>query len=219
MSKGILGKKIGMTQIFEENGTSIPVTIVDISNNVILQQKTNEKDGYIATQLGFSNKKEKNTKKPLLGHFNKTKNTPKYFIKEISFLSNEENELSNLKEGIVLEKENWFKIGDIVDITGTSKGKGFAGSIKRHNQKRGPETHGSRYHRRPGSMGPIKGNIKGKKLPGHLGNAKVTLQNLKIVSIDIEKKIFLIKGSVPGSNKSCIIIKSAVKKKNKGVVK
>ncbi|RAM57786.1 50S ribosomal protein L3 [Candidatus Phytoplasma oryzae] len=207
--KGILGKKIGMTQIFDDKGFAIPVTVIDVADNIVLQQKTIEKDGYLATQLGFGYKKKKSTTKPLLGHFNKVKSIPKYFIKEIFF--HKYNKLSEFQEGQKLEFNDFFKSGDIVDVIGFSKGKGFSGCIKRHNQKRGPETHGSRYHRRPGSMGPIKGNIKGKKLPGQMGNNQVTLQNLQIIDIDNIKKIFLIKGSVPGPNKSCVIIKSAFK--------
>ncbi|MGI3136226.1 MAG: 50S ribosomal protein L3 [Candidatus Phytoplasma vitis] len=211
MAKGILGKKIGMTQVFTEEGFLIPVTVVDVSNNVVLQQKNLEKDGYQATQLGFDSKKEKLMKKPLLGHFKKNKIEPKYFVREISFGSNIVNELSDLPEGTILEK-NLFSSKEIIDVTGINKAKGFSGSIKRHNQSRGPESHGSRYHRRPGSMGPIKGNITGKKLPGQLGHEQVTLQNLTLYSVDSDKGIFLIKGSIPGPNKSFVIIKSAVKK-------
>ncbi|WCA22320.1 50S ribosomal protein L3 [Candidatus Phytoplasma oryzae] len=215
--KGILGQKIGMTQIFDKNGYSIPVTVIDVTDNVVLQQKKIEKDGYLAIQLGFGFKKSNSVTKPLLGHFNKNKITPKYFIKEIAF-SSCEDKLSSLKEGQILEIKDFFKSGDIVDVTGTSKGKGFSGCIKRHNQRRGPETHGSRYHRRPGSMGPIKGNIKGKKLPGQMGYKKRTVQSLKIISIiDNQKKIFLIKGNIPGSKNSFVVIKSSLKQKNKGV--
>ncbi|WBL31266.1 50S ribosomal protein L3 [Candidatus Phytoplasma sacchari] len=216
--KGILGKKIGMTQIFDQKGHSIPVTIIDIAENVVLQQKKNEKEGYLATQLGYGFKKNKSITKPLLGHFNKSKSNPKYFIREIIFSSEfNDSKLLSLNEGQTVEIKDFFKSGDIVDVTGVSKGKGFSGCIKRHNQRRGPETHGSRYHRRPGSMGPIKGNIKGKKLPGQMGNSKVTIQNLKIISIDNQKKLFLIKGSIPGPKKSFVVIKSAIKQKNKGV--
>ncbi|MDV3167055.1 MAG: 50S ribosomal protein L3 [Vigna little leaf phytoplasma] len=218
MAKGILGRKIGMTQIFDEKGFSIPVTIIDVSNNVVLKQKTLEKDGYQATQLGFDDKKIKQTNKPLMGYFAKIPTTPKLFIKEISFINNINNELSFLTVGQVL-KNPLFNPGDMVDVTGISKGKGFQGSIKRHNQSRGPETHGSRYHRRPGSMGPIKGKIKGKKLPGHMGFKKVTLQNLKIISINNDfhgRIIFLIKGSIPGPKKRLVLIKTAVKTITKG---
>lgn len=217
MAKGILGKKLGMTQIFNEKGVSIPVTVVDVCDNVVLQQKTVEKDGYQSTQLGFCSKKDKLTTKPLLGHFNKVNSEPKYFIKEISFASNEINELKDLKEGQSLDI-NLFAPKEIIDVTGISKGKGFSGSIKRHNQSRGPESHGSRYHRRPGSMGPIKGNITGKKLPGQLGHEQVTLQNLKLYNVDSDKKLFLIEGSIPGPKKSFLVIKSAVKKNYKEVL-
>ncbi|WP_017193307.1 50S ribosomal protein L3 [Vaccinium witches'-broom phytoplasma] len=211
MAKGILGRKLGMTQIFDEQGFVIPVTVVDVSDNVVLQQKTIEKDGYQATQLGFASKKEKLSTKPLIGHFGKARTTPKYFVRELSFLPDFKNELASLEVGQTLTQDI-FQTGEIVDVVGISKGKGFAGSIKRHNQSRGPESHGSRYHRRPGSMGPIKGNIKGKKLPGHMGCETVTVQNLKIVSVVSDKKLFLIKGNVPGPKKGFLIVKTAVKK-------
>ncbi|WP_341266596.1 50S ribosomal protein L3 [Candidatus Phytoplasma fraxini] len=216
MAKGILGKKLGMTQILTEKGFFIPITVVDISGNVVLQQKTIEKDGYQATQLGFDSKKEKLTNKPLKGHFNKSNTEPKYFVREISFASHENNELKDLQEGTVLDN-NFFVSKEIIDVIGISKGKGFSGSIQRHNQSRGPESHGSRYHRRPGSMGPIKGNITGKKLPGQLGNEQVTIQNLTLYDVDIEKGLFLIHGSIPGNKKSFVVIKSAVKKNDKEV--
>ncbi|WP_323847878.1 MAG: 50S ribosomal protein L3 [Phytoplasma sp.] len=216
MAKGILGKKLGMTQILTETGLCIPVTVVDVSGNFVLQQKTIEKDGYQATQLGFDSKKEKLTNKPLIGHFNKSKTEPKYFVREISFSSKENNELKDLQEGTVLDN-NFFVSKEIIDVTGISKGKGFSGAIKRHNQRSGPGSHGSRYHRRPGSMGPIKGNITGKKLPGQLGHEKVTIQNLTLYDVDIEKGLFLIKGSIPGTKKSFVVIKSAVKKNDKEV--
>ncbi|KND62792.1 50S ribosomal protein L3 [Candidatus Phytoplasma phoenicium] len=210
MAKGILGRKLGMTQVFDEKGFSIPVTVVDVSENTIIQHKTLEKDGYQAVQLGFGTKKNTKTSKPLKGHFDKAQTHPKVFLKEISFASNIQNEMSMLGVGSL--KNLLFQPGDLVDVTSISKGKGFQGSIKRHNQSKGPETHGSRYHRRPGSMGPIKGNIKGKNLPGQMGFQQVTLQNLKIVSIkNDEKKLFLIKGSIPGPKKRLVLIKSAVK--------
>ncbi|MFP7699390.1 50S ribosomal protein L3 [Candidatus Phytoplasma pyri] len=211
MAKGILGRKIGMTQVFDKQGILIPITIVDVSDNVVLQQNSVEKNGYLSTQLGFSSKREKLSTKPALGHFNNAKTSPKRFVKEIRFLPCIKNELSELVLGTCL-KTNLFQSGDIIDVIGISKGKGFSGSIKRHNQSEGPKSHGSRYHRRPGSMGPIKGKIKGKKLPGQMGHKTVTLQNLKINSIDHEQELFLIKGSIPGPKKGFVIIKTAIKK-------
>ena len=210
MAKGILGRKLGMTQIFNENGTLVPVTVVDVTPNIVLQQKTSETDGYVATQLGFEDKKEKHATKPEIGHAKKADTNPKRFIKEIRFKEGLENEMVNFGVGQEVNVDI-FAQGDIIDITGTSKGKGFAGSIKRHNQARGPMAHGSRYHRGPGSMGPIKGKLKGKKLPGHMGNETVTIQNLEIVSVDNKNDLILVKGNVPGPKKGLVIIKSAVK--------
>lgn len=209
MAKGILGRKIGMTQIFDENGVLIPVTVVDVADNVVLQQKTVETDGYVATQVGFESKRENLATKPELGHLAKANTAPKRFVKEIRF-HHLENELANLAVGSAVEC-GIFEIGDVVDVTGTSKGKGFQGAIKRHNQSTGPMSHGSRYHRGPGSMGPIKGNLKGKKLPGQMGNETVTIQNLKIVGVDTENQVLLISGSIPGPRKGFVEIKSAVK--------
>ena len=210
MAKGILGKKLGMTQIFTENGVLIPVTVVDVNNNVILQQKSVEKDGYVATQIGFGEKKASVINKPETGHATKAQTAPKHFIREIRFSEELINELSNLEVGAVIN-ETLFQEGEIVDVTGTSKGKGFAGVIKRHNQARGPMAHGSRYHRRPGSMGPIKGKLIGKNLPGHMGHVKVTTQNLKIVRVDQENNLLLISGAIPGPNKGFVVIKTAIK--------
>ncbi|PQP79888.1 50S ribosomal protein L3 [Candidatus Phytoplasma phoenicium] len=210
MAKGILGRKLGMTQVFDEKGFAIPVTVVDVSENVVIQHKTLEKDGYQAVQLGFGTKKNSKTNKPLKGHFEKAQTNPKVFVKEITFAANIKKEMRLLELGSL--KNPLFQPGDIVDVTSISKGKGFQGSIKRHNQSKGPETHGARYHRRPGSMGPIKGNIKGKNLPGQMGFQKVTVQNLKIVSIKNEKRtLFLIKGSIPGPKRRLVLIKTAVK--------
>jgi len=210
MAKGILGRKLGMTQIFSENGVLIPVTVVDVNDNVILQQKTVEKDGYAATQIGFGSKKKSVTNKPEVGHTAKAQTTPKHFVREIRFSEGLENELSTLEVGAVIN-ETLFNVGEVIDVTGTTKGKGFAGVIKRHNQARGPMAHGSRYHRRPGSMGPIKGKLIGKNLPGHMGHEKVTTQNLKIVDIDQQNNLLLISGAIPGPTKGYVIIKTAVK--------
>lgn len=209
MAKGILGRKLGMTQIFDENGVLVPVTVVDVADNVVLQQKTVETDGYVATQVGFESKRDKLSNKPELGHVKKANTAPKRFVREFRFKA-ATNELSNLSVGEVVSNEI-FAVGDVVDVVGTSKGKGFAGSIKRHNQARGPMTHGSRYHRGPGSMGAIKGNMKGKNLPGHMGFERVTLQNLKVVGVDTENQLLLISGSIPGPKKGLVMVKTAVK--------
>jgi large subunit ribosomal protein L3 len=209
MAKGILGRKLGMTQIFNENGHLIPVTVIDVAQNVVLQQKTVETDGYVATQIGFEDKREKLSNKPEQGHVAKANTAPKRFIKEIRF--NETlNELADLAVGAVVSGDI-FKAGESIDVTGTSKGKGFEGSITRHNQSRGPMTHGSRYHRSPGSMGAIKGNMKGKNLPGHMGHEQVTVQNLTVVAFDSEREVLLVSGSVPGPTKGLVVVRSAIK--------
>ena len=209
MAKGILGRKIGMTQIFNENGRLIPVTVVLVADNVVLQQKSTEVDGYVATQVGFEEKRENLSNKPEMGHVAKANTTPKRFVREIRF-PHTENELSKLSVGEVVSADI-FAIGDSVDVTGTSKGKGFQGAIKRHNQAMGPMSHGSRFHRKPGSMGAVKGNLKGKKLPGQMGNERVTIQNLEVVGVDTENNVLLISGSVPGPRKGYVMVRSAVK--------
>ncbi|MCF7930737.1 MAG: 50S ribosomal protein L3 [Acholeplasmataceae bacterium] len=210
MAKGILGRKLGMTQIFDENGVLVPVTVIDVADNVVLQQKTIETDGYVATQIGFETKREKLSNKPEQGHVKKANTAPKRFIREIRFKEELKNELVDIAVGDLVKNE-LFQVGEEIDVTGTSKGKGFAGSIKRHNQSRGPMTHGSRYHRSPGSMGPIKGKLKGKNLPGQMGAEQVTIQNLKIAGVDVENQLLLISGSVPGPQKGLVIVRSAVK--------
>ncbi|HPX71828.1 MAG TPA: 50S ribosomal protein L3 [Acholeplasmataceae bacterium] len=210
MSKGILGRKIGMTQIFNENGHLIPVTVVDVADNVVLQQKTLEVDGYVATQVGYDTKRETLANKPEMGHVAKANSAPKRFVKEIRFKEGQ-NALAELEIGATISPDI-FSEGEVVDVTGTSKGKGFQGNIKRHNQRMGFKSHGSRYHRGPGSLGAIKGKLKGKPLPGQMGNVRVTVQNLKIVKVDVEKQVILISGSIPGPNKGLVMIKSAVKK-------
>ncbi|HBG33600.1 MAG: 50S ribosomal protein L3 [Tenericutes bacterium GWC2_39_45] len=210
MAKGILGRKLGMTQIFDENGAIIPVTVIDVADNVVLQQKTVETDGYVATQVGFETKRDKLSNKPEQGHVKKANTAPKRFIREIRFNEELKNELVDLAVGDLVKNE-LFTQGEEVDVTGTTKGKGFAGSIKRHNQTRGPMTHGSRYHRRPGSMGAIKGKLKGKNLPGHMGHETVTIQNLRVAAVDVENQLLLISGSVPGPNKGLVIVKTAIK--------
>lgn len=210
MAKGILGRKLGMTQIFDENGVLVPVTVVDVADNVVLQQKTIETDGYVATQIGFETKRDKLSNKPEQGHVKKANTAPKRFIREIRFKEELKNELVDLAVGDLVSNEI-FSVGEVVDVTGTSKGKGFEGTIKRHNQHRGPMTHGSRYHRGPGSMGAIKGKLKGKNLPGQMGAEQVTIQNLKIAGVDKENQLLLISGSVPGPNKGLVVVKSAIK--------
>jgi large subunit ribosomal protein L3 len=209
MAKGILGRKVGMTQVFAENGVVIPVTVIEADPNVVLQMKSNETDGYEAIQLGFADKKESRTNKPAKGHAAKANTNPKRYVKELR-----EVDMSAYEVGQEV-KVDIFAEGDIVDVTGTSKGKGFQGAIKRHNQSRGPMSHGSRYHRRPGSMGPVDPNrvMKGKLLPGRMGGEKVTVQNLQIVKVDVERNLLLIKGNVPGAKKSFVQINSAVKGK------
>ncbi|MFA6692745.1 MAG: 50S ribosomal protein L3 [Acholeplasmataceae bacterium] len=210
MAKGILGRKLGMTQIFDENGLLVPVTVIDVADNVVLQQKTVETDGYAATQVGFESKRENLSNKPEQGHVKKANTAPKRFIKEIRFKEELKNELADLAVGELVNTD-LFKVGEEIDVTGTSKGKGFAGSIKRHNQSRGPMTHGSRYHRGPGSMGPIKGKLKGKNLPGHMGAEQVTIQNLTVAGVDVENQLLLVSGSVPGPRKGLVIVKTAIK--------
>ncbi len=207
MAKGILGTKVGMTQIFDDAGRLVPVTVISCEPNVVLQKKTNEIDGYEAIQLGFKDKRERLANKPEQGHAAKANSNPKRYVKEIAG-----NEMSNFEVGQEIGV-NIFEAGEIIDVTGTSKGKGFQGNIKRHNQGRGPMTHGSHYHRGPGSMGPIDPNHvrKGKKLPGHMGHETVTIQNLQIVKVDTDKNLLLVKGNVPGPRKGLVEVKNAVK--------
>ncbi|AOH52864.1 MULTISPECIES: 50S ribosomal protein L3 [Bacillaceae] len=209
MTKGILGRKIGMTQVFAENGELIPVTVIEAANNVVLQKKTVETDGYEAVQVGFENKREKLSNKPEKGHVEKANTTPKRFIREFRGTDLTEYEIGQEVNVSI------FAEGDLVDVSGVSKGKGFQGSIKRHGQSRGPMSHGSRYHRRPGSMGPVAPNrvFKGKLLPGRMGGEQITVQNLAIVKVDVERNLLLIKGNVPGARKALIKVKTAVKAK------
>ncbi|MBE3569019.1 MAG: 50S ribosomal protein L3 [Bacillales bacterium] len=205
--KGILGRKIGMTQVFAENGDLIPVTVVEAAPNIVLQKKTVETDGYEAIQLGFEDLREKLANKPQKGHAAKANTAPKRFVREIRGV-----DLSQYEVGQEV-KVDIFAEGDVVDVTGVTKGKGFQGAIKRHGQSRGPMAHGSRYHRRPGSMGPIAPNrvFKSKELPGRMGGEQVTIQNLEIVKVDPERNVILIKGNVPGPKKSLVKIQTAVK--------
>ena len=210
MTKGILGKKVGMTQYFTEAGELIPVTVVEVTPNVVLKLKTIENDGYEAVQLGFDDLREVLSNRPAKGHVAKANATPKRFIREFNNV-----ELSEYEVGQEITVDV-FKAGDIVDVTGTSKGKGFQGAIKRHGQSRGPMAHGSRYHRRPGSMGGASFPsrvFKGKALPGQMGGDRITIQNLEVVKVDAERNVILIKGNVPGSKKSLVEIKTAIKSK------
>ena len=209
--KGILGRKLGMTQVFTKSGKLIPVTVVEVEPNIVTQIKTKENDGYEAIQLGFDTKREKLATKASVGITNKANTTPKRFFKEIRGV--DVNEYSLGQE----VKADIFVPGEVVDVTGTTKGHGFQGVIKRHGQSRGPMGHGSHYHRRPGSMGTMRPMrvFKGKKLPGHMGGLTVTVQNLEIVSVDVENNLILVKGNVPGAKKSLVVIKTSVKNPNK----
>ena len=205
--KGILGKKLGMTQIFTAEGIVVPVTVVEAGPNVVTQVKTVEKDGYNAIQVGFEDAKEKSLNKPQKGHL-AAANVLKKHLKEFRVDAVEE---FTVGQEI---KADLFTAGEKIDVTGTSKGKGFQGPIKRHGQSRGPESHGSRYHRRPGSMGACSfpGRVfKNKKLAGHMGSVKVTVQNLEVVRVDADKNLILVKGAIPGPKGSMVTIKEAVK--------
>ena len=206
--KGILGKKIGMTQVFTKEGKLIPVTVIEVEPNVVTQIKTVEKDGYDAIQLGAQTIREKLSNKPELGHVKKANTTPKRFLREIRGVNVNDYTLGQTI-GVDI-----FEAGEIVDVTGTSKGKGFQGVIKRHNQSRGPMGHGSQYHRGVGSLGTMLPMhvLKGKKMPGQMGNVQRTVQNLEVVSIDTENSVILVKGNVPGPRKSLVMIRTAVKK-------
>lgn len=207
--KGILGKKVGMTQIYSDHGYSIPVTIIQIEKNIVTKVLTKEKNGYTALQLATSEKKEKHSSKALINHFKKANTTPKRFVKEI-------RDMEGYKLGDEI-KPSIFKSGELVDVTGISKGKGFAGTIKRWNQHIGPKSHGggggSQPVRQTGSLGDISGNkvFKGMTMPGHLGNVQRTVQNLVIVDVNERDHYILVKGSIPGPNKSFVIIKQSVK--------
>lgn len=209
--KGILGRKIGMTQVFTKSNKVVPVTVISVEPNVVTQIKTKENDGYEAIQLGFDTKREKLATKASVGHTNKANTTPKRFFKEIRGV-----DINNYTLGQEI-KVDIFEEGEVVDVTGTTKGKGFQGVIKRHNQSRGPMGHGSQYHRGPGSMGTMRPMrvFKGKKLPGHMGTLTVTIQNLEIIAVDLENNCLLVKGNVPGPKNSLVIIKSAVKANGK----
>lgn len=207
MTKGILGKKLGMTQVFTPEGLVIPVTVIEAGPCVVLQKKDVENDGYESVQLGFADKKQSRQIKPELGHAKKAGTTPKRYIREFRGIN-----LAEYEVGQVV-KADLFQVGEYVDVTGTSKGKGFAGTIKRWNQSTGPMSHGSRYHRGPGSMGSIQANRvpKGKHLPGHMGHETITIQNLEVIKIDAERNVILVKGSIPGPKNSFVRVKTTTK--------
>ena len=206
--KGILGRKIGMTSVFAKDGKLVPVTVIEVEPNILRQIKTKEKDGYEAIQLAAFDKREKLANKPEVGHMKKANTTPKRFLREIRGV-----DIANYQLGSEV-KADIFAEGEMVDVTGTSKGKGFQGVIKRWNQSRGPMGHGSQYHRGVGSLGTLLPMrvIPGKKMPGHMGSEQATIQNLEIVSIDLENNVILVKGNVPGPKKSLVLIKSSVVK-------
>ena len=207
MRKGILGRKAGMTQVFTKDGKVIPVTVVEVMPNVVTQVKTKETDGYEAVQLGIVDKKESRSAKSEVGHAKKANTNPKRYLKEIrdvdvnSYALGQETTAST------------FAVGEKVDVTGTSKGKGFQGVIKRHGQSEGPKTHGSRYHRRPGSMGTMRPMrvLKGKKLAGHMGAETITIQNLEIIEVSDAENYILVSGNIPGAKNSLVLIRSAIK--------
>ena len=205
--KGILGRKIGMTQVFTKEGKLVPVTVVEVEPNVVTQIKTKEKDGYDAIQLGAVSMKEKNTSKALVGHAKKANTEPKRFYREIRGVNVNDYTLGQVVDASL------FEAGEMVDVQGISKGKGYAGPIKRWNQTRGPMGHGSQYHRGVGSLGtrlPMH-VLKGKKMAGHMGAELVTVQNEEIVSVDLENNVILVKGNVPGPKKGLVLIHTAVK--------
>ena len=212
--KGILGRKVGMTQVFTKDGKLIPVTVVSCEPNVVMQVKTVEKDGYSAIQLGVVDKKENRANKAEMGRAQKANTAPKRFLKEIRNAEGTYNVGDSISANI-------FEVGEVVDVTGTSKGHGMQGVIKRHNQSRGPMGHGSHYHRRPGSLGTMlpKRVLKGKNLPGHMGVETVTIQNLEIIEVNTTDNYILISGNVPGAKNSLVFIKTAVKNSRKSDAK
>ena len=209
MEKGIIGRKVGMTQLFTENGKVVPVTVLEAGPCVVVMKKTVETDGYNATQIGFDDIREKLVTKPLKGHFDKANVAYKRVLKEFDL-----DESLNVGDII---KADTFAAGDKVDVTGTSKGKGYQGAIKRHGYHIGPKAHGSGYHRHQGSMGANTDPsrvMKGKGMPGHMGSEQVTVQNLSIVKVDVDNNLIAIKGAVPGPNGGLIVVKSALKKRS-----
>jgi large subunit ribosomal protein L3 len=206
MTKGILGKKLGMTQVFGENGIVVPVTVIEAGPCVVLQKKNVETDGYNSIQLGYADKKEQRANKPEKGHAKKANTAPKRYIKEFRDVDGGYEVGQEVKADV-------FAAGEFVDVTGISKGKGFQGVIKRHGQSTGPMSHGSRYHRRPGSMGAVDAArvFKGKALPGRMGGEQITIQRLEVVRIDTDRNLLLVKGAIPGPKNCFVTVKSSVK--------
>ena len=209
--KRILGRKMGMTQVFDNDGKLTPVTVVEVTPNVVTQVKTKDNDGYEAIQLAFDDKREKLATKASTGITSKANTTPKRFFKEIRGVDVNEYKLGDEV------KADIFEVGEVVDVTGTTKGKGFQGNIKKYNQSRGPMGHGSKYHRGVGSLGTMlpKRVFKGRGLPSHMGVNTVTIQNLEIVAVDLENNAILVKGNIPGPKKAMVMIRSSVKNNGK----
>ncbi len=211
MQTGLLGKKLGMTRVFTEDGRWVDVTVLEAGPCTVVQRKTGENDGYDAVQVGYGEKKEARCAKPVLGHFKKASITPKQTLREFRVAPDDP-----LKMGDEL-RADFFQVGDHVDVAGTSKGRGFAGVHKRHGFRGGPGGHGSNFHRRPGSIGasadPSK-VMKGMRMPGHMGNARVTIQNLEIVKVDPEKNLLVVRGCVPGPTGGLVMVKKSVKGSN-----
>lgn len=208
MKKAIIGKKIGMTQIFDQNGKVVPVTVVEAGPCVVVQKKTVENDGYDAIQVGFGEIREKLVNSPKKGHFAKAGVSARRTLKEFRL-----DDISAYNVGDEI-KVDTFEVGDKVDVSGVSKGKGFQGVIKRWNQSRGPMSHGSKFHRAPGSMGAASDpsrTFKNKRMPGHMGSENVTVLNLEVVKVMADKNIILVKGGIPGANKSTVVIRNSVK--------
>ncbi len=211
MKNAIIGKKIGMTQVFDENGNCLPVTLIEAGPCVVIQKKTVESDGYEAVKIGYDDTTAKHVNKPQKGEFDKAGVAYKRVMKEFAF---DEAESMNVGDVITVDK---FTVGEFIDITGTSKGKGYQGAIKRWGQHTGPMTHGSKYHRGQGSMGAASDPsrvMKGKHMPGHMGAEQVTVQNLSVVRVEAEDNIIAVKGAVPGPKGGYVFIRSSVKKSN-----
>ena len=211
MAKGILGKKLGMTQIFNEQGSLIPVTVIEAGPCTVVQKKTVDNDGYDAVQLGFGEKRERLFNKPTKGHFAKADLKPLRYLREVRMRESEDFASLNVGDQV---KADVFTDGDKVDVTGISKGKGFQGVIKRHGFHRGPMSHGSHNHRSPGSIGAVDAArvFKGKKLPGRMGGKQRTTQGLEVVKVDLERNLLLIKGAVPGVKGSLVMVRNTVKR-------
>jgi len=210
MKKAILAKKVGMTQVFSEDGQAIPVTVLEAGPCTVVQKKTVDVDGYSAVQVAYGDIKAKNVNRPLKGHFKKAGVEPKRYLREFQL-----DDAGSYELGQQI-KVDIFSPGEYVDVSAVSRGKGFAGSIKRHNQGRGPMSHGSHYHRGPGSLGSIDPArvFKGQTLPGHMGRAKVTVQNMQVMKVDADRNLLLIKGSVPGPRGGLVTVRNAIKKSN-----